>query len=300
MKQKAPTVSVIIPVHNEEDRIFDCLKAVTSQTVRPRQILVIDNNSSDQTFSIAKRFKGVTVVYETKQGLTLARNKGFSMATGDILARIDADTIISSTWIEQVQQLFQLDSNLDGVSGYGRTRVGVTIPLFSDIWSWAYFAHTKAFFGTTILWGANMAIRKSAWQKVENLYCLDDVMLHEDQDISLALNSVGSSLKIVPDLNVSVDFGDIQYIDKFWAYNKKKHYTRQAHRAHYRSRLTTNKYIPYYQRLTLHACSTYTVGFFMIFTLINSARRASIIAIKQSSLYFWYQKIKSDLEGIGF
>ena len=295
MNKKAPKVSVIIPVYNEEDRIHDCLYAVTHQTVKPYEILVIDNNSTDQTAVIAKQFKQVTVVKEPIQGLTMARNNGFNMANGDILARIDADTIISDTWVQQVQQAFMLDTNLDGISGYGRTRAGVTIPVLSDIWSWAYFTHCKAFFGTTILWGANMAITRSAWLKVNELCCLDDSHVHEDQDISLALNSVGAHLKVDPKIRVSVDFKDIQYIDKFWQYYKKKHHTRQVHRLHYRSRLVTNHYIPAYQRMYYHFIASYTVGFFMLFTSINSARRATITASKQSSIYWWYQKIKSDL-----
>lgn len=296
MQKKALRVSVIIPVYNEEDRIFDCLQAVTHQTTAAYEILVIDNNSKDQTAAIARRFKHVRVIKEPTQGLTMARNTGFDIATGDILARIDADTIISSTWVEQVQQAFMLDDNLDGISGYGHTRAGITVPAFSNISSWAYFTHCKAFFGTTILWGANMAIRKTAWKKVDELCCLDDSHVHEDQDLSLALNSVGANLKVDPKIQVSVDFKDIHYIDKFWHYYKKKHHTRQIHRLHYRSRLVTNHYYSWYRRASYHAIASYTIGLFMVVTSLNSATRATIIASKQSSLYWWYQKIKSDLQ----
>jgi len=296
MKLKAPTISVVIPVYNEEDRIFDCLQAITHQTVKPLEIIVIDNNSYDQTAIIARRFRNVRVVRESAQGLTMARNKGFSVAKGDILARIDADTIVSETWVEQVQQAFLLDPALAGISGYGRTRAGITIPFLSDIWSWAYYTHCKAFFGTTMLWGANMAIRKTAWQQVEDLCCLDDSHVHEDQDISLALNSIGAKLKVMPSLRVSVDFGDIQYIDKFWHYYKKKHHTRQVHRLHYRSKLVTNQYFPLYKRAFYHVIASYTVGLFMIVTSLNSGLRLMLDASRRSSVYWWYQKIKSDIQ----
>jgi glycosyltransferase involved in cell wall biosynthesis len=296
MTQKTPKVSVIIPVYNEEDRMYDCLWAITHQVEKPFEIIVVDNNSRDQTVAIARRFKGVKVVTETKQGLTNARNRGFEEAEGDILARIDADTMVPADWVKKVREAFDLDPELAGLTGYGRTRAGVTIPLFSDIWSWAYFTHTKAFFGHTMLWGANMAVRKSAWLKANKLCCLDDSHVHEDQDLSLALAATGARVKIDPTLTVSVDFGDIQYIEKFWVYYRKKHHTRAIHQLHYRSKLVTNQPLPLYKRIGYHMAASYTVGFFMVFTSLNSARRELLEASKQSSVYFWYQKIKSDLE----
>lgn len=296
MKQKLPTVSVIIPVYNEEDRIHDCLFAVTHQTVKPLEIILVDNNSDDQTVAIARHFKGVKIITEKQQGLTMARNKGFNSAKGTVLARIDADTVVSETWVSQVVQAFKNDSKLDGITGYGRTRAGITIPILSDIWSWAYFTHCKAFFGATMLWGANMAIRATAWQKAKGLCCFDDSLIHEDQDLSLALNSIGSKLAIVPNLRVSVDFGDIQYIDKFWHYYRKKHHTRQVHRLHFRSRLITNQYLPAYKRGFYHVIASYTVGLFMGVTALNSARKLIVNTSRQSVLYWWYQKIKSDIE----
>lgn len=296
MTQKTPKVSVIIPVYNEEDRMYDCLWAITHQVEKPHEIIVVDNNSRDQTAIIARRFKSVRVVSETKQGLTYARNKGFEVAEGDILARIDADTIVPSDWVKKVREAFELDPELAGLTGYGRTRAGVTVPVFSDIWSWAYFTHTKAFFGHTMLWGANMAVRKTAWLKASKLCCLDDSHVHEDQDLSLALAATGARVKIDPALTVSVDFGDIQYIDKFWVYFRKKHHTRAVHQLHYRSKLVTIQPISRTRRFGYHLLASYTVGLFMALTTLNSARRELVIISKESSVYFWYQKIKSDLE----
>ncbi|MBP7820962.1 glycosyltransferase family 2 protein [Candidatus Saccharibacteria bacterium] len=290
MNNNSLKISVIIPVYNEEDRIFDCLNSITNQTVKPLEIIVVDNNSTDQTISIADRFKDVKVISEKKQGLSMARNKGFNSARGDLLARIDADTIVPPEWVQQLKNEFIYDKNLDGISGYGRTRVGLTLPLISDFLSWAYFTHCKAFFGVTMLWGSNMAIRSSAWKKVRALCYLDDSMVHEDEDLSLALNSVGCKLQNVPYIRVSVDFGDIQYFDKFWHYNIKKHNTRQIHRQHFRSKLVTNKYLPFGTRLAYHFVATWTVGMYMMASALNSTRRMLLKYSRNSYFYRLFQK----------
>ncbi|HUD03844.1 MAG TPA: glycosyltransferase family 2 protein [Patescibacteria group bacterium] len=293
MIQKHFRISVVIPAYDEEDRIFYCLDALSRQTVRPLEIILVNNNSKDQTTAIAKRFKSVRIINEPRQGRAIAQATGFKNAKGDILARIDTDTIVPSNWIEQIGQAFNDDSTIDAISGYGVTRTGVTINFISDIWSWAYFTHCKAFFGSEILWGSNMAIKKTAWVKIKNL-CSVNTNLHEDQDISLALASVGGKAKILPDLKVSVDFGEIAYLGKYWRYNKMKHHTRQTHRIHYRSNLPTYHKIPKFMRAYYHLLATYTVGLFMIITAINSGVHILTSALKQSSVYFWYQKIKSE------
>jgi glycosyltransferase involved in cell wall biosynthesis len=294
MKQKLPRISVIIPVYNEEDHIYNCLQAISEQIVKPFETIVVDNNSDDQTAAIARNFKSVKVIKEPAQGRAMAQIAGFDFAKGDILARIDADTIVPSNWTEEILKAFVNDPKLSAVTGYGETRTGINIKLVSDIWSWAYFTHTKAFFGSEILWGSNMAMTRQIWAKVKSLCCLDS-NLHEDQDISLAIASVGGKIKVSPKLRVSVDFGGISYFGKYWRYNKMKHYTREVNNAHPRSTLTTYRRLPAYKRLFFHLIATYWVGVFMVITFVNSGVRAFLVALKQSSIYFWYQKIREDL-----
>lgn len=293
MVKKYPKISVVIPAFNEEDQIFNCLQALVRQTVKPFEIILVDNNSNDQTVVIAKRFRSVRITNETRQCRAIAQATGFKFATGDILARIDADAIVPSNWVEQISQVFNNDSSIDAIGGYGISRTGVTVKLISDIWSWSYFTHCKAFFGSEILWGSNMAIKKIAWVKIKNL-CSFDTDIHEDQDISLALASVGGKAKILPALKVSVDFGDITYFGKYWRYNKMKHNTRRIHKTHHRSLLPTNHRIPNYKRAFYHLVATPMVGVFMVVTATNSGVHIFTKALKQTSVYFWYKKLKAN------
>lgn len=284
MSNKKLSVSVIIPAYNEENRITECLEAICNQSIKPLEILLIDNNSNDQTVVIANKFSDITIIRERDQGLSYARSTGFNSAKGDIIARIDADTVVPYDWLEKLQLQFMQYNDLDGVTGYGYSNIGRYSDILSRAWSWFYFTHCKAFFGCTVLWGANMAIRSSVWSQVKDLCVYDDSLIHEDIDLSLALNSIGAHLKVVPDMIACVDFSGMMYFEKFWAYNVKKHNNRQIHSHHFRSRLATNIYYPRYHRLLFHVLSTYTIALHMLFAVCNSMVR--------SMTTFYYQRIR--------
>src|SRR3989344_9002089 len=108
-------LALIVIAYNEENYLGRCLEAVRKQVPQPDELIVVDNNSTDQTVAIAKSH-GAMVVREKKQGMIYARNLGFNVATADLLGRIDADTILLPGWIEEAKKCF-VDSQVVGLSG---------------------------------------------------------------------------------------------------------------------------------------------------------------------------------------
>lgn len=92
--KKRPAVSVVIPAYNEERYLAACLTSLQKQTLKNFETIVVDNNSTDKTAEIARRF-GAKVVKELKQGIIPARERGFREAKAEIIARTDADTIVA-------------------------------------------------------------------------------------------------------------------------------------------------------------------------------------------------------------
>jgi glycosyltransferase involved in cell wall biosynthesis len=116
-------VSVVIPTLNEARHIKTCLDSLLNQSY-PKdkyEVLVVDSNSKDGTIDLVNAYCGkhrnVNLIFEDKKGASAARNKGIKMAKGKIIAFIDADTIISEGWIDQIIASFDDFPQLGVVGG---------------------------------------------------------------------------------------------------------------------------------------------------------------------------------------
>lgn len=189
MKQLAnPKISVVIPAYNEEDYLADCLNAVMAQTVKPHEIIVVDNNSTDNTTAIAKSFPRVRVVLQEVPGIAASRDLGFSAASGDIIARTDADTRPDPDWLDRTIRSMAPDVQ------------AVTGPIYYyDLPAQKLFERLGIYIQGKLagrknrpkfLAGSNMAIRKDAWQKISGKLCLVE-NTHEDLDLAIHLINNG-------------------------------------------------------------------------------------------------------------
>jgi glycosyltransferase involved in cell wall biosynthesis len=96
-----PAVSIVIPAYNEESVIRQCLIAAVYQSVPAHEIIVVDNMSKDRTADIVRQMQLeypespiILLSQDLEQGLIPTRNYGLDHATGDILGRIDADSVL--------------------------------------------------------------------------------------------------------------------------------------------------------------------------------------------------------------
>lgn len=94
-----PRVSVCIPTYNAAKTIERCLESILSQTVKPLEILVVDGYSEDETLKILKEYPDVKVVGFAR-GIGKARKILVNHASGDIIAWVDADVVVSPNWLE--------------------------------------------------------------------------------------------------------------------------------------------------------------------------------------------------------
>jgi glycosyltransferase involved in cell wall biosynthesis len=184
-------ISIVIPVYNEADGLIACLEAIANQTIKPYEVIVVDNNSSDGTCQVARKFDFVKLAYEPKQGVVHARTKGFDMAKGDIIARIDGDSILPSEWLESVEEVFS-DSSIDASSGIAQyyAVAGNRVIDASDLYFRMRLSEQLKQVNQVYLWGANMAMRSSAWKKVRPHLCQKGNQ-HEDFDIAIHLQELG-------------------------------------------------------------------------------------------------------------
>jgi glycosyltransferase involved in cell wall biosynthesis len=211
-------ISVVVPAYNEESYIRNCLKSLMAQEVKPDEILVINNNSTDKTAAIAKEFP-VRIITEKQQGITHARNRGFNEAQYEIIARTDADTIVPSDWVKRIKKEFQNKSlvALSGPAHFYDLPDVVQTSKFTTEASFSYIRLFKQLMRHDCLYGPNMALRKSAWQEIKKEVCLDDREVHEDIDLAIHLARVGE-IKFDYSFVVESSFRRWKKIDPYFEY----------------------------------------------------------------------------------
>ncbi len=213
MTKKELTLSLIILVYNEELHIKRCLDSIAAQTVLPDEVIIVDNNCSDRTIQIAKKYQFVRIVQERRQGIVYARNKGFNSAKSDIIARIDADSILCSDWTEKIKAPFRFDEQLCGVAGLAYTGLFGYHKPRSTFYSRLYYHMTKSYFGSVTFWGGNMALRRSAWHKVRKHLSTSD-RFHEDEELSLELVTRGYKLRRADEARLFAIDQSVAYLPK--------------------------------------------------------------------------------------
>ena len=93
-----PLVSVVVPVHDVEPYVVECLESLLAQRHSRLEIIVVDDGSNDRSGdlaeSVAARDERISVVHTPNQGLGAARNEGVRHATGDLLGFVDSDDVL--------------------------------------------------------------------------------------------------------------------------------------------------------------------------------------------------------------
>ena len=99
--KKEPYITIIILNYNGKEYIFDCINSVFKTTGCNFEVILIDNNSTDQSSEYCKeKFPDLTLIKNEKNLGMAARNIGIKKAKGNFIAFLDADTIVQSNWLE--------------------------------------------------------------------------------------------------------------------------------------------------------------------------------------------------------
>ena len=135
-----PLVSILIPAYNAENWIKDAAKSALDQTWSKKEIIIVDDGSSDNTLHIAREFESesVKVITQANMGASAARNKALSLAQGDYIQWLDADDLLAPNKISQQLKM--------------RHKEGSARILFSSAWCKMFFRLKKAKMATNLLW----------------------------------------------------------------------------------------------------------------------------------------------------
>ena len=99
-----PFASIIVPVYNSENTIGECIESLIKQNypINKYEIIVVDNNSNDNTAKIIKKYPVKYVLENRSQNSYSSRNTGFRCSNGDALVFFDADQIATKHWLRNL------------------------------------------------------------------------------------------------------------------------------------------------------------------------------------------------------
>ncbi len=194
------TMSFVIPAYNEERTIGRCLASVLREKERfagDVEIIVVDNACTDRTAAIASAMPGVRVVREPRKGLSFARQAGYLAARGDLVACIDADSILTPGWIHRAVDAFQRNPRLAALSGpYFYYDLSSLTQLFVLLWYGVsvlllnYLAQ-YVFRRGAMLQGGNYVVRRSALQRIGGY---DTAVVFHGEDTHLACRLIDTGI----------------------------------------------------------------------------------------------------------
>jgi glycosyltransferase involved in cell wall biosynthesis len=186
-KVALPRVSVVIPAYNEEKYLPQALSSLRQQSHKDFELLVVDNNSTDATKDIARKF-GATVITEDRQGYVYALSRGLREAKGDVVAVMDADTRAFPSWVATIQKLF-VDQEVVAATGAIRTSQLFSLGHFLIDGLYSLFLLLNFCIGKPHLSGFNFAVRREALEKAGGMNV--QFTMSPDVDLGLRMKQYG-------------------------------------------------------------------------------------------------------------
>jgi glycosyltransferase involved in cell wall biosynthesis len=201
-----PTVSVVIPMRNEEEHIFKCLQSVVEQDY-PKdlmEVLVVDGMSGDKSGKIAREFarkyKFIRVMMNPKRSTASSLNSGIVESRGEVIVRMDAHCLFHQDYIHACIQVMG-ETGADNVGGYvvplGTRYIQKAIALvmgsFFGIGSTRFSRGNRGMFVDTVSFGA---YRRQVFEKI-GLYD-ENATYGEDDELNLRLTQSGGRIFLSP------------------------------------------------------------------------------------------------------
>lgn len=196
-------ISVGIITRNRQDVLKNCIDSITRNDAKPDEIIIVDNNSSDNTKKLIHNYKkncpNIKYFFEKNVGRPYARKKLLSVFHGEILALTDDDCILDASWIKNIKNAFKKNPTALAIQGKAisqnkNAEISRILQKKQDSW------FEKNIYGNkiSILDTKNCAIKMPAIKKI----AIDTNLIHEDIDMSKQLNQFG--IKIIYDNKIIV------------------------------------------------------------------------------------------------
>lgn len=215
VEQGASRVVALVPAHNEQEQIAATVRSLLSQTAAPHRVIVMADNCSDDTVAVAREAGAMAIETVGNHGKKAgALNQGIDLLLpeledDDLLLLMDADSVLSSEWVERGRDYLEAHPEYGAVSGayVARPSTGL-LPLLQQ----AEYAQERRRTGrrmgrVDVLSGTATLLPVSVIRQLKAArgFVYDETSLTEDFEITLAIRQLGYSPHCFLDLKVVTD-----------------------------------------------------------------------------------------------
>lgn len=207
-----PEVSFLIVCFNSEKFISKCIDSILNQSFQDHEIIIVDNNSSDSTVTIANNYcsknKSIKLISNrTNLGYGNAVTAAEKESCGEFIAILNADVFLDSEWTGNLLKTFKSDENIMSASGRVffpngelqssggmMDKYGAVIQRESKIFYSRNIKRDSSFFYND---GSSFMVRKQIFQQIQ--FDPKLFLYYEDVDLSWKIRMLGYKIEFVPD-----------------------------------------------------------------------------------------------------
>ena len=115
-------ISIIIPVYNSGEQLYDCVKSIQNSTYKHFEIIIVDDGSNDETAKICDNCSAecdnVKVYHTENKGVSAARNFGINQSKGDYITFVDSDDTVEPSMLMELLTACRLNNSEISIIGY--------------------------------------------------------------------------------------------------------------------------------------------------------------------------------------
>lgn len=176
-------ISFYIPAFNAEKTIKDAINSILNQSIKVDELIIINDNSTDNTEKIINEFNKIKLINNSKNmGLGFNRNLAIHLSKNDIIGAIDADVVLEKNWLENLLTFI----GKNNIVMCGGNMMEKVIDNKCNLWRAKYYSQNWGNMDKKdppFLFGCNTLLLKSAWKKIGGY---SDELKTNGEDINFA------------------------------------------------------------------------------------------------------------------
>jgi len=155
-------ISIIIPTYNHAPELRQCLASIQRQSFQDFEIIVVDDGSHDDPESVVRSYSNLKFFRQTNQGANVARNNGFTKASGEYVIFVDADVVLREDMLKKMHAILESQPEISFV--YSAFKIGKKtmkyIPFNASLLAEFNYIHTTSLIRSSDFPGWDESIKK--------------------------------------------------------------------------------------------------------------------------------------------